>query len=484
MTKSQLWHFRTTTEGNERPSHPAKLYCIVNTRRFSHFSLRSIEISLRNILSQRSLLHSTYSLMRYSHFFGKTQKTAPHDADSANARLLAQGGFVNQLSAGIYTYLPLGLRVLNKIKNIVREEMNALGAHEILMPALTPKEVWVKTGRWDTVDVNFKVKSRGDKEYALGSTHEEVVTPLVQQYVSSYKDVPVAVYQIQDKFRDEPRAKAGLLRGREFSMKDMYSFHVDEKDFLQFYERAKQSYFNVYRRCGLDAKIVEASGGVFSKYSHEFQVVTTSGEDTIFMCDCGFAQNREIAEVEDGAVCPSCKKGTIKKERSIEVGNIFPLKTRFSEAFDFKVLGPDGKQLEVLMGCYGIGPSRMMGTVVEVHHDDAGIVWPKKLAPFDVHLVALGAKDPVVASKIESTAESLYDALTNEEKIDVLYDDRVASAGEKFADADLLGIPLRLVISDRTLKENAVEWKLRDSDEKRLVKMDDLHDELAAYLKE
>lgn len=422
--------------------------------------------------------------MRYSHLFGKTQKNAPHDADSANARLLAQGGFVNQLSAGIYTYLPLGLRVLDKIKNIVREEMNALGAHEILMPALIPKELWVKTGRWDKIDVNFKLKGHGNKEFALGSTHEEVVTPLVQQCVSSYKDLPLAVYQIQDKFRDEPRAKAGLLRGREFSMKDLYSFHIDEQDFLQFYERAKQAYLNVYQRCGLDAKIVEASGGVFSKYSHEFQVLTSSGEDTVFICDCGFAQNREITEVKDGSACPSCKKGKVRQERSIEVGNIFPLKTRFSDAFDFKVLGPEGKQLEVLMGCYGIGPSRIMGTVVEVHHDDAGIRWPKNLAPFDVHLVTLGAKDKTVASKIESTAESFYDALTHEEKIEVLYDDRELSAGEKFADADLLGIPLRLVISDRTLKENAVEWKLRGSDEKRLVKLDDLHDEVAAYLKE
>ncbi len=422
--------------------------------------------------------------MRYSQLFGKTQKTAPHDAESVNAQLLARGGFVNQLAAGIYSYLPLGLRVLDRVKQIVREEMNALGAQEIYMPALIPKSSWTATGRWDEIDVLFKLKGRGDKEYALGSTHEEVVTPLVKQYVHSYRDLPLAVYQIQDKFRDEPRAKAGLLRGREFSMKDLYSFHLSPEDFAAFYERAKEAYMNIFKRCGLDALIVEASGGVFSKFSHEFQVPTPSGEDTVFVCGCGWAQNKEIAEVKDGAKCPACGKGKVHEVRAIEVGNIFPLATRFSDAFDFTVSGPDGKPAPVLMGCYGAGPSRLMGAIVEVHHDDAGIIWPKSVAPCAMHVVALGAKDEAVASKIESAAESLYDSFTREEGTEVLYDDRDASAGEKFADADLVGIPLRLVVSERSLKENAVEWKLRSEKQSRLVKLDHVHDEVKAYLEE
>ncbi|KKW32436.1 MAG: Proline-tRNA ligase [Candidatus Uhrbacteria bacterium GW2011_GWA2_52_8d] len=226
--------------------------------------------------------------MRYSHLFGKTSKDAPHDADSANASLLTQGGFINQLTAGVYTYLPLGLRVLKKVQDIVRDEMNKLGANEIYMPTLHPKDLYDTTGRWDTIDVLFKLEGQGGRPYALGSTHEEVVTPLVKQYVHSYRDLPLSVYQIQDKFRNEPRAKSGLLRGREFSMKDLYSFHLTEEDFDKFYEKSKKAYLAVFTKCGLDAFEVNADGGVFSKYSHEFQVETSSGEDTVYRCDgCG-----------------------------------------------------------------------------------------------------------------------------------------------------------------------------------------------------
>ncbi|MBI4281176.1 hypothetical protein HY628_03185 [Candidatus Uhrbacteria bacterium] len=421
--------------------------------------------------------------MRYSQLFAKTEKTAPHEAESINAQLLCRGGFVNQLAAGIYTYLPLGLRVMEKIRQIIRQEMNVLGGQEILMPALTPKELWIATGRWDEIDVLFKLEGHGEKEYALGSTHEEVVTPLVKRYVRSYRDLPLAVYQIQTKFRNEPRAKSGLLRGREFLMKDLYSFHLSEDDFLRFYELAKQAYLKIFSRCGLRALIVEASGGVFSKYSHEFQVATPAGEDIVFVCDCGFAQNREIAGLGDGDPCPSCGK-KVRQEKTIEVGNIFPLKTRFTDAFDFKLAGPDGEMLPILMGCYGIGLSRVMGAIVEVHHDGAGIVWPKSVAPFAVHLMGLSAKDEIVNAQVETTVESLYDSLTREEKMEALYDDRQVSAGEKFADADLVGIPLRLVVSERTLKEDAVEWKPRSESEGRLVKLGDLPDELLAYLGE
>ncbi len=410
--------------------------------------------------------------MRQSKLFGRTNKSAPHDADSTNARLLIQAGFIDQVAAGVFSYLPLGLRVLRKVQSIVREEMDALGAQEILMPALIPKNLFDQTGRWDTIDVLFKLEARGGKKMGLGPTHEEVVTPLVQKFVSSYRDLPVAVYQIQDKFRDEPRAKSGLLRGREFSMKDLYSFHADEADFEVFYEKSKMAYFNIFKRCGLDAKIVEASGGVFSKFSHEFQVLTEHGEDVIFYCDgkgCSFAQNREIATVKEGDVCDVCTAqkhtGTIRQAKAIEVGNIFPLKTKFSDAFGFGVTGADGKKLPVLMGCYGIGPSRVVGSIVEVYHDDAGMIWPEAVAPFRVHLISLHGA--------EQEAESLYHQLVKQE-IDILWDDRDASAGGKFADADLIGLPLRLVVSKKTLAEGKVEMKRRAEKESSLVALNEV----------
>ncbi len=435
--------------------------------------------------------------MRYSQLFSKTRKTAPQDADSANARLLVQGGFVDQLAAGIYTYLPLGLRVLEKIKSIVREEMNALGAQEILMPAMHPAEPWKTTGRWEDPgkEVMFQFEGRGDKEFGLGWTHEEIVTPLLQKFLQSYKDLPAAVYQIQDKFRNEPRAKSGLLRGREFSMKDLYSFHLTEKELEAYYDRVAKAYDRVFTRCGLHAILTEASGGAFSKYSHEFQVPTESGEDIIFACDkCFYAQNREISEYKDGARCPKCPagrdpakggdKGTMREQKAIEVGNIFKLKTRFTEAFGFTVTGEDGKKQPVLMGCYGIGPSRVMGTVVEVHHDEKGIRWPKSVAPFDVEIVTIGGKKEEMAERVNAAAAGLSDEL-EEAGVEVLWDDREdASAGEKFADADLIGIPLRLVLSEKTLAEDSVEWKERHEAKARLVSLEDAGDEVVQFVQE
>lgn len=407
----------------------------------------------------------------------------PADADSANARLLLQAGFVNQLAAGIYSYLPLGLRVLNKVKQIVREEMNAIDGQEILMPALTPKENWDKTGRWDEIDVLYKLEGAGGKEFALGSTHEEIVTPLVQQYVKSYKDLPVAVYQIQDKFRNEPRAKSGLLRGREFSMKDLYSFHIDQSDFEEYYEKSKTAYLNIFNRSGLDAKVVAASGGEFSKHSHEFQVFTESGEDIVFHCDCGWAENKEIAKVGEGEPCPNCEN-PVKMDKAIEVGNIFPLKTKFTDAFKFSVTGSDGKSVPVLMGCYGIGPSRVMGSIVEVHHDERGIIWPKSVAPYLIEIVTLNTKDETVANRIKDVAESLHNDL-EDAGVEVLWDDRPeASAGEKFADADMIGIPLRIVVSEKTLAEDSVEWKERASEEMQLVKLNDLNQSIQSFVSE
>lgn len=418
--------------------------------------------------------------MKQSQLFTKTSKEAPADAESANAKLLTQAGFINQLAAGIYTYLPLGLRTLDKIKRIVREEMDAVGGQEILMPALHPKNLYDKTDRWNKIDVLFKLEGAGKKEYALSSTAEEVITPLVKQYVNSYKDFPIAVYQIQDKFRNEPRAKSGLLRGREFSMKDMYSFHLTEEDFLSFYEKMKEAYLKVYRRCGLDALIVAASGGVFTeKNSHEFQVLTEAGEDSIYIEKAtGEIKNREIIPEADWS---NTDKYDIKK--SIEVGNIFPLETRFSAAFDFKVDGAEGKKLDVIMGCYGIGPSRVMGSIVEVHHDEDGMIWPKSIAPFHVHLISLNSKKEDVQARIDEVASDLYEELTKA-GVEILWDDRNISPGAKFADSDLIGIPLRLVISEKTLKEDSAEWKERHSDKADLIKLDELKEKIESFVKE
>ncbi|MFA6604175.1 MAG: aminoacyl--tRNA ligase-related protein [Patescibacteria group bacterium] len=423
--------------------------------------------------------------MHYSRLFGKTSKTAPADADSVNARLLVQGGFIDQLMAGVYSYLPLGLRVFEKVKNIIREEINAIDGQEILMPALLPRENWEQTGRWSDPgpEVMFQFKGRGDKDLGLGWTHEEIVTPLAKKFIRSYKDLPFAVYQIQDKFRNEPRAKSGLLRGREFSMKDLYSFHRDEADLEAYYERSKQAYLNIFRRCGLKALIVEASGGAFSKYSHEFQVLTEFGEDIVYYCEqCAYAQNREISEYKAGDKCPKCG-GAMQEGKAIEVGNIFQLKTRFTDAFDVVYDDTDGAKKKVIMGCYGIGPSRVVGTVVELHHDDKGIVWPKALAPFAVQLVLLTAKDPAMTAKVKVAADQLYAEL-EAAGIETLYDDREdARAGEKFADADLIGLPIRLVISEKMLAAGSVEWKERTGAASELVKASDVVAKAAEFMK-
>ncbi|HMB26333.1 MAG TPA: aminoacyl--tRNA ligase-related protein [Patescibacteria group bacterium] len=412
--------------------------------------------------------------MRQSKLFTKTLKQAPKEELSLNAQLLIKAGYVDKLMSGAYTYLPLGLRVLEKIKDIVRTEMNNLGGQEILMPALLPKEPWQKTGRWDEPgeEVMFQFQGRSGKDLGLGWTHEEIVTPLMKQFVQSYKDLPVAVYQIQDKFRNEPRAKSGLLRGLEFSMKDLYSFHANEDDLLEYYEKSKTAYLNIFKHCGLEARIVEASGGDFSKFSHEFQVFTEYGEDTVFYCSkCDFAQNDEICELKAGDKCPECEGG-IKEAKAIEVGNIFPLKTKYSKDFDFTFTDKEGKQKPVIMGCYGIGPSRVLGSVVEVHHDDKGIIWPEKIAPFQVHLLKIGDSD-----EVDKASENLYQEL-KEREIEVLFDDREESAGVKFNDSDLMGLPVRLVVSQKTLKKQVVEYKFRKEENSEELSQEELFSKL------
>lgn len=403
--------------------------------------------------------------MRQSHLFTKTFREPPKDEPSVNAQLLVRAGFVDKLAAGIYSYLPLGLRVLEKIKAVVREDMVAIGGQEILMPALHPKEPWAATGRWTDPGpaVMFQLKGRSDAEFGLGWTHEEIVTPMAKRFISSYRDLPFAVFQIQDKFRNEPRAKSGLLRGREFSMKDLYSFHRDRADLEAYYAKVSVAYARIFNRCGLDAALTEASGGPFAKYSHEFQVPTPNGEDIIFQCSgCGYAQNKEIFAGKEGAACAKCRTGEMREHTAIEVGNIFMLGTRFSSAFGLTYLDERGVAQPVEMGCYGIGPSRVMGAVVEVHHDTSGIVWPKRIAPFTVHLLALGKERAVFVR-----AGHLYEQL-QQAGVDVLYDDRPdASAGEKFAAADLIGIPLRAVVSARTGEQ--IELRDRETAETKLV---------------
>ena len=414
--------------------------------------------------------------MRYSNLFGKTTKDAPHDADSFNAKLLTQGGFIHQLMAGAYTYLPLGLRVLDKVKQIVREEMNTIGGQEINIPMLTPKKVWEDTGRWG-IDVLFKLEGAGGKELALAATAEDMVTPLVKEYVRSYKDFPVLLYQINDKFRNEPRAKSGLLRGREFSMKDLYSFHLTQEGFEEFYEKSKQAYLNVYRRCGLNALVVKASGGDFTKrYSHEFQVETDAGEDRVYIHkQTGEAFNREVVPEGDWE---NTDLYDIKK--TIEVGNIFPLESRFSDAIDFTVTDADGKPTKVIMGSYGIGPSRVMGSIVEVHHDEKGILWPKAVAPFHVSLITITGKEG--SQRLEEIASDIHDDL-EASGIEVLWDERDLRPGEKFADADLIGLPLRLVLSEKTLAEDSVEWKERHETDTRLVKISEIIEQVKEWFK-
>lgn len=391
--------------------------------------------------------------MKYSDVFPKTIKQTPQGTESVNYQLLVRGGFIHQEMAGVYTYLPLGWRVLDKISDIVRQEMDAIDGQELVMPALHPADPWKKTGRYSSVDVLFKLKGAGDADLVLGPTHEEIIYPLVAEYVSSYRDLPLYLYQIQVKFRNEPRAKAGLLRGREFLMKDLYSFHANDEDRDKYYEKVRLAYLNIFKRIDLPVVETKAGGGTFSAISQEFQTLTPSGEDTVFICQqCGYAINKEILEDKS---CPECG-GKLKMERAIEVGNIFPVKRAYAEAFDLSFTNEGGEKTLVSAGCYGLGISRAMGAIVEVFHDDKGIIWPEAVAPFQVHLVGL-----------DGLGEKEYKLLQTE-GVEVLFDDREnVSAGAKFADCDLIGIPYRVVVSRKT--KDKLEVKKRAEKETQFV---------------
>ncbi len=396
------------------------------------------------------------------------EKNLPKNAETVNHRLLVQAGFVRQLMAGAYTYLPFGLRVLRKIEQIVREEMDAIGGEEVLMPMLHPAEIWKTSGGWDNVEVLFKVKSRTGKDYALGQSQEEVVTPLMKEFIQSYRDLPKAVYHIQWKFRDELRAKSGILRGREFYMKDMYSWHENQEDFDRFYDEVKKAYLKIFNRLELTAKVTEASGGNFTeKVSYEFEVLTDAGEANILYCNvCEFCLNTDdIDKYKGGDSCPKCGKSKLKPAKAAEVGNVFDLGAKYVEAFDLSFVDKEGKKQRPIMGCYGIGISRTMGVIVEEFNDEKGIVWPMAVAPFRVTLINLG--------ETKREAGKVYEKL-NQAGVEVLWDDRDESAGVKFADADIIGNPYRVVMSEKTLREGGVEIKKRTENKVEIVRMEEL----------
>src|SRR3989338_10803495 len=416
--------------------------------------------------------------MRLSDLLSKTSKQAPRDEVSTNSKLLIRAGFIDKVAAGIYTFLPLGQRVLKNISNIVREEMDAIGGQEVIMPVLHPQANWGKTGRWKSFDVLYKTNAASG-DFALGPSHEEIVVPLLKRFVSSYQDLPKYVYQIQTKFRDEPRAKSGLLRGREFLMKDLYSFHTDEAAMFAFYEKMKKVYQATFGRMGLETIETKAAGGTFSDFSHEYQVICENGEDEIIYCPsfakatdgkpsgCHFAENTEIASRRANEECPVCKS-KLRQVKTIEVGNIFPLRDKYSKAFGLTYKDQRGKDQVVTMGCYGIGISRAMGAIVEVCHDDRGIIWPRSVAPYQAHLITIDNSQLTIDSSKE-----VYQKL-QKAGVEILWDDQEeVSAGEKFADCDLIGIPVRLVVSKKVGK-GKVEWKERGKEKTSVIDLDEV----------
>ncbi len=418
--------------------------------------------------------------MRQSRLFSKTRREDPKDENALNAKLLLRAGFVHKEIAGVYSFLPLGLMTLNNINRIIREELDKIGSVELQMTALQDPAIWEKTERFsdEVVDIWFKTKLKNDSVVGLGFTHEEPITRLMSEHISSYRDLPVFAYQIQNKFRNETRAKSGILRGREFLMNDLYSFTRNEAELDAFYQQVKEAYEKIFTRLGLMEKtyFTFASGGVFSKYSHEFQTESEFGEDVIYISDDkGIAINKEVL-TDEVLTDLGLDKKELREVKTIEVGNIFKLGTRFSESLGLFFLDETGKKQPVVMGSYGLGSNRLMGTMVEVLSDEGGLVWPTEVAPFVVHLLSLGDQPEVIAE-----ADEVYQLLSKV-GFKVLYDDRPLSAGEKLADADLLGMPIRLVISSKTLSEGVVEVKPRLSSQAEKKTKAELKDYLTSVI--
>lgn len=406
--------------------------------------------------------------MRTTQLFTRTSKTAPADEVAKNAQLLIRAGFVHKEMAGVYAYLPLGLRVVEKIKQIVREEMNAIHSNELIMTGLQRKDVWEKTGRWsdEAVDIWFKTKLQDDTELGLGWSHEEPIVEMLKAHVKSYKDLPISLYQFQTKMRNELRAKSGIMRGREFVMKDMYSFHASAEELDAYYQETIAAYNRVYERLGIgeDTYVTFASGGAFTKFSHEFQTICDAGEDIIYLHrEKNIAVNEEV--IDDAVKELGIARDELEKVKTAEVGNIFNFGAQKTDEMGLKFTGKDGQQSSIYMGSYGIGITRVMGVIVEKFADDKGIVWPEAVAPYRVYLATIG--------DVAEQADALYADLTAK-GVEVLYDDRDARPGDKFADADLLGIPHRVVLSPKLVEQGSYEYKARESDESQLLTRDEL----------
>lgn len=413
--------------------------------------------------------------MRVTNLFTKTSKTSPSDEVSKNAQLLIRAGFIHKEMAGVYDFLPLGKIVLDKIVQIIREEMNAVGGNEISLTALQNPETWQASGRWsdEVMDVWFKTKLSNGREFGLAPTHEEPITKMMKNFINSYKDLPVYPYQFQTKFRAELRSKSGLMRGREFLMKDLYSFSESREQHDEFYEKISQAYARVFVRLGLGDFTYKtfASGGSFSKFSHEFQTVSPVGEDTIYISDeKKIAINEEVLTDEVLAEL-GLNREDLREEKAVEVGNIFTLGYKFSEALGLKFIDRDGVEKPVFMGSYGIGPSRVMGMIAEHFSDDKGLVWPENVAPAKVYLVQIGEQSKQLAEEIYKEFQA--------KGVEVLFDDREVRPGQKFADAELMGIPYRVTVSDRLMESYSFELVERASGELKILNRDELLEELA-----
>jgi prolyl-tRNA synthetase len=414
--------------------------------------------------------------MLQSKLFCKTKKEKPKEGESISYQYLVRGDFFEQTISGVYRILPLGWLVYQKIENIIREEMLNLGAQELYLPAFQNKKLWLETNRWNTIDPPlFKLRDRHNKEIALGPTHEEEIVDIVRKRVKSYKDLPLALFQIQTKFRNELRPSRGLLRTREFIMKDLYSFDRSEKEALNFYSKVKKAYFRIFKKCGLDPIAVEASSGTIGgEYSEEFMVLKEIGEDRVLICKkCNFSANFEkVGKIKK---CPRCQ-GELIEKRAIEIGHIFYLGTKYSEAMQAIFLDKNGERKFIYMGCYGIGLQRLIATIVEIWHDEKGIIWPKLVAPFKFHLI------PIEKSNKVNRAIKILETNLEKRSLEVLVDDRKnVTPGEKFADSDLIGIPLRIVVSERTLKDGSIEIKKRKEKRVKLVKLNEFLKNIEKY---
>ena len=417
--------------------------------------------------------------MRTSELFTKTSKTAPADEASKNAQLLIKAGYVYKEMAGAYAYLPLGLRVVENIKQIVREEMNAIKSNELIMTGLQRKDVWEKTGRWDekVVDIWFKSKLQDGTDVGFGWSHEEPIVEMMQQYIQSYKDLPASVYQFQTKVRNELRAKSGIMRGREFVMKDMYSFHATAEDLERYYNESIEAYKRVFERLGIadDTYVTFASGGAFTKFSHEFQTICDAGEDVVYLHrEKNIAVNEEV--IDDAVKELGISRDELEQVKTAEVGNIFNFGTQKTDEMELYYTDESGKQASLYLGSYGIGVTRVMGVIVEKFSDDRGIVWPEAVAPFRVYLARLGNDGAIIKA-----ADKLYDELQTN-GISVLYDDSDKRPGEKFADADLIGLPHRLVVSAKTVEAGRFEYKQRSKADSEMLGFDDLKSRLTQAL--